>query len=499
MQPENTHQPARSRLGKLAAAGLIALAWLVLGAALGEGVARWREARALSLGQALEQQMQQQAIAQTAALCKELGLPEPGEGKDITARKAFAVATAADRAAYAASRGEAVFVADPAGRTVEAYPATGLPTAIAGAVEAISAKQDIRAPLGPQEAADAAAALSMALGGAQQFRDYPIEAAGQKDVAQFVFHPMGAQVGVFIRPSIWKELWVSFRPGAHQDDAYDIAINSHGFRDREVAVPKPAGLFRIVCVGGSTTAEGPRNELTYPKFLERFLRERYGADRIEVINGGVFASTSYTERDRLDQLLVMQPDLLLHFNLVNDLTNFMPVWVDQQRNARPASGTLQSIASHFAALRHGEDWLLPPEEELDRQMQQTIVQVLMEMAASAKERGVDTVFASFTAPDYANLPPEQQALFDRHITQMHWGRFLSMPRYVEVVERYNALLKRACEEQGHGYLPLAENFHHGADTYTDICHMYPAGNREKARALAVLLEPILMARGLSNL
>jgi len=42
-----------------------------------------------------------------------------------------------------------------------------------------------------------------------------------------------------------------------------------------MTVPKPAGVFRIACVGGSTTVEGPHNELTYPNYLERMLGARF--------------------------------------------------------------------------------------------------------------------------------------------------------------------------------------------------------------------------------
>ena len=69
-----------------------------------------------------------------------------------------------------------------------------------------------------------------------------------------------------------------------------IEINSHGFRDRERTVDKPAGTFRIAVIGDSY-AEALQVDLdkTFWSVLERKLAERWPAigQRVEVLNFGV--------------------------------------------------------------------------------------------------------------------------------------------------------------------------------------------------------------------
>ena len=63
--------------------------------------------------------------------------------------------------------------------------------------------------------------------------------------------------------------------------------NSHGHRDEEVALAKPAGVVRILVIGDSfTVGANVRQEEAWPKCLERRLRSLLGP-RIEVINSAV--------------------------------------------------------------------------------------------------------------------------------------------------------------------------------------------------------------------
>ena len=61
--------------------------------------------------------------------------------------------------------------------------------------------------------------------------------------------------------------------------------NSLGFRSDEIVQPKPAGEFRVVCLGGSTTySTGVKNyKMSYPNLLEKELHRR-GFQNVNVIN-----------------------------------------------------------------------------------------------------------------------------------------------------------------------------------------------------------------------
>jgi len=489
MNESNSSPPKSSKAGvRLIGSLLIGLLWVGVLCVGGELWDRLRERQLGALADAVSRQSWELAAVETRAICARIGLTEPPtQGSDIKARAAFMAADESTRTQEAQRRGEAVFVCNLDGAIKASYGVEAPEPAIAAYAKAAVAEKTVLAPLEGMQRDDAQAALGMP---GLQFREYELSlSADGVYVAQFAFHPVPerSEVGVFVRPSMWKNIWQRFRPGVKQDDAYTIEINSHGFRDREIVVPKPAGLFRIVCIGGSTTAEGPTNELTYPKLLEQLLRERYGESRIEVINAGVFASRSGNELERMPDCLAMQPDLILHYNAVNDITQWLPVWMENDAYALPKS---LARASHLV-YNHANSWLLPSDDRLAEGIDEAIMGNLRGIAAAAQQAGVAVAFASFTAPDYANLPRDEQAYFDRLINTMHWGRTVNMESYVRVIDLYNQQLSKLCSELDMPYLPLAEGFKHGASIFTDICHMHPHGMLAKASILAETLAPYL--------
>ena len=92
-----------------------------------------------------------------------------------------------------------------------------------------------------------------------------------------------------------------------------------GLRDDFVVIPKPKGLFRILCVGGSTTVAGWTNETTYPNLLEKRLKDSFPDVSSEVINCGVSGLNSNSELEKIGDYLALNPDLILEYNAVNDI------------------------------------------------------------------------------------------------------------------------------------------------------------------------------------
>ena len=83
--------------------------------------------------------------------------------------------------------------------------------------------------------------------------------------------------------TVHESYWGDFR--------VTIETSSLGFRDREMAVDKPSGVFRILALGDSFTfGVGVEGNQAYPKVLETLLNRSGGLGRrVEVINAG-FAS-----------------------------------------------------------------------------------------------------------------------------------------------------------------------------------------------------------------
>ena len=98
--------------------------------------------------------------------------------------------------------------------------------------------------------------------------------------------------------------------------------NALGYRGEDIVQPKPEDVFRIVTLGGSTTYGEfiEDNAQTYPAQLERELRETHGFERVEVINAGVPAYTSWESLVNLQfRVLDLEPDLIIIYHGVNDI------------------------------------------------------------------------------------------------------------------------------------------------------------------------------------
>ena len=103
---------------------------------------------------------------------------------------------------------------------------------------------------------------------------------------------------------------------------FNIHAGRRYFSDRQTAVPmlapevfpksKTSTTFRILCLGESSTAGFPYDcQVPFPWQLGRILTEAYPDRKIEVLNAGMSAISSYVIVDMLPELLEAGPDLVL--------------------------------------------------------------------------------------------------------------------------------------------------------------------------------------------
>ena len=88
--------------------------------------------------------------------------------------------------------------------------------------------------------------------------------------------------------------------------------NSFGLRGPEIELPKPSGVFRILCLGDETTvAAEVGEELTYCNQLQQLLQP-FTDLKVEVVNAGLPGGCPLTcELLLRHRLLGIQPDLIL--------------------------------------------------------------------------------------------------------------------------------------------------------------------------------------------
>ena len=147
---------------------------------------------------------------------------------------------------------------------------------------------------------------------------------------------------------------------------FDRPPNKHnalGFRGDEIVLPKPDGVYRIVCLGGSTTySEGVQDyRQTYPYLLGEYLRAE-GHSEVEVINGGVPGYSSLETAINLQlRVLELEPDMIVIYHGINDVhTRF--VWP-------PAAYS----ADNSGVWEHSGDSTMPPFWELSAVVRMVLV------------------------------------------------------------------------------------------------------------------------------
>ena len=144
----------------------------------------------------------------------------------------------------------------------------------------------------------------------------------------------------------------------HPDGQFVFRTNAQALRrDTDVAVPKPAGVFRILVLGDSQTEGYVNNDEHYPHVLETRLRAA-GLEHVEVLNAGVGAyEAAYYYYWYLVHGVSLEPDLVLvGLYLGNDLGDLNPPTAVREDDHGDLVYDWGLQARHYARLARG--WLL---------------------------------------------------------------------------------------------------------------------------------------------
>lgn len=208
-----------------------------------------------------------------------------------------------------------------------------------------------------------------------------------------------------------------------------VETDRWGWRDREYPREKGAGVFRVVCIGDSRVfGLGLTAEETYPKQLERILRERQPGRAVEVINAGV---PGYTSREGAvlvrEVLPAFSPDLVIASFGHNDrwksadrrseIADFLGTPPSRRLGlvsvAKGIDDLLDSLPGYFAlkvrlrGLARSARASLPPPEAAFRPNvpPEAWRENLRAMASAARGRGVKLLFLDFSEnPAVFDLP-----------------------------------------------------------------------------------------------
>ena len=238
--------------------------------------------------------------------------------------------------------------------------------------------------------------------------------------------------------SLWRERWKEYEPGARLDvvaggERFVVEMNSEGYRTHEFEVPKPKGLVRVVCIGGSTTVAGRTNDETYPALLEKKLRARFpglaarGAEPgRELGDDRVLARAARPgPRVRARRPRAVPGDQR------HRVASLPPVREGPPPAAAGPTGACSSSASSRSRWRSSTPTSPPRSRPWGRPRR------------ACHERGVAYLAGSFACPD----PARARGEFRRHLdySAEFWTRWFPMPSYATwaaIVARHNRLFVR---------------------------------------------------------
>lgn len=100
-----------------------------------------------------------------------------------------------------------------------------------------------------------------------------------------------------------------------------LQTNADGYRSPELAVEKPEGHVRVICLGDSLTfGHGVEERFAYPQILQRLLSEQMPERKWEVVNTGVEGYSTFQETAQLRRCMKYKPDLVVLLFCMNDVT-----------------------------------------------------------------------------------------------------------------------------------------------------------------------------------
>ena len=333
----------------------------------------------------------------------------------------------------------------------------------------------------------------------------------------------------------------NIRPAPGYRNTRGVFHNNQGFRrSTDTSRVKPAGVYRIFVMGGSTayglqsmSRYGQqkygviRNDETIDYYLERYLRDRLGIAGIEVINAAITSHYSHHHLIYLNQtILKFSPDLVIFVDGFNDYYAYQPGF-DQFRDYAYQERAHQMLdaPSVQAWLAYSGWWLFRKSHmvHLGGRILQPIWlrlskagkarnridvdRALLDLRVNARANFVKMIERSALILRHENVVPvftlqpelvfrQSKVLspFERQIYReldMEWQE-----NFVEFKNRARPIVtqyaRNAAESSGALFFDLTDIFAGvETDVYTDYCHLTPIGNKRLAEYLGEKLLPIV--------
>lgn len=271
-----------------------------------------------------------------------------------------------------------------------------------------------------------------------------------------------------------------------------IQIDSRGFRNPEIQMPKPAGRIRLAFVGASTTfcAEVSSNEATWPDLVCHRLRERYPQLSFDYINAGLPGFDLESSIRNLETRVVpLQPDVVIYYEAANDFS------MDTRRLAREKGVYAGKPEDPSWLARRSVVWYLIEKNLTVRERErgaegartlaydpvplaQRFESRLIEFLKDAQRAAPVCAVATFSHKVRRDQPPGVQ--LRNCNTSLYYSPYMTVRGILDGWDAYNAAIRDAAAKTG-AILIGGENEIPADDrNFADSVHFRDAGARAQA-------------------
>lgn len=258
-------------------------------------------------------------------------------------------------------------------------------------------------------------------------------------------------------------------------------------------IPKPAGVFRILLLGGSTTrGKGARG---YADPLEEMLLRKYPRRKIEVVNAGKqFYNSQHSIMQYLFYVKDMDPDMIILFHGMNDLlpSFTMPPWSSSpfRKDYGHFTGILNLIRPYpetFEKFLYGFFYAdlrkptLKPVSFSDFRSLYSFRRNLETLIEITKYKGIHLILSNQahcfsdkneTDIHYLGYPQWFPVDSEHYADEMSWHEGMTL---------FNRTTKEIAEKFSIPFVEQVSAFQGKKELFRDVLHMTDAGTELKAR------------------
>jgi lysophospholipase L1-like esterase len=280
-----------------------------------------------------------------------------------------------------------------------------------------------------------------------------------------------------------------------------IRIDSRGFRNPELGVPKPRGTVRLAFLGASTTfcSEASSNEATWPSLVRQMLQDQWPEVRFDYVNAAFPGYVvNHSIRNLEFRVKQLEPDVIVIYEGINDLSRDSRDLAKAQgieRGRVDAPGLLGRwsltwflIEKNLQILARQKDSAAAARQirfdahELPKGFQQRLRSLVDEAGKVAPVVAI----ATFSHKVRRSQSPEEQ--LRNANTHLYYMPYLSVDSILTGIDAYNQVIRTVAHSTG-ALLIEGEDTIPGDDRhFNDSIHFKDAGCLLMAQRIANILK-----------